>query len=322
MDIKDYRIVYLGTPEISASLLEAMIQKGFNIVGVITQPDAPKKRGSKASPSPVGEVALKHNLPLHRPLKLNKDYSILDEWKPDLLLTYAYGQILSTKVLSYSKLVPLNVHASLLPKLRGASPIQTCLIEGDKKTGVCLMEMVKAMDAGRVFASEVIEITEDMNFTSLEEKVSDVAINLVLNKLPLFFEGKLEGIPQDESQATFCHYITKDDTELDLDYSIDKFINIVRAFSIKPGAFIRTMNGDEPLKILSCFPYDDKSVKKGELKAVDKKHLVLGLNNGQVLITSIQKPGKKPCDGSSFINGMGSEHVILIKHKTEDIKND
>ena len=259
---------------------------------------------------------------MHRPLKLNKDYSILDEWKPDLLLTYAYGQILSTKVLSYSKLVPLNVHASLLPKLRGASPIQTCLIEGDKKTGVCLMEMVKAMDAGRVFASEVIEIPEDMNFTSLEEKVSDVAINLVLNKLPLFFEGKLEGIPQDESQATFCHYITKDDMELDLDYSIDKFINIVRAFSIKPGAFIRTMNGDEPLKILSCFPYDDKSVKKGELKAVDKKHLVLGLNNGQVLITSIQKPGKKPCDGSSFINGMGSEHVILIKHKTEDIKND
>lgn len=103
MDIKDYRIVYLGTPEISASLLEAMIQNGFNIVGVITQPDAPKKRGGKASPSPVGEVALKHNLPLHRPLKLNKDYSILDEWKPDLLLTYAYGQILSTKVFKLFK---------------------------------------------------------------------------------------------------------------------------------------------------------------------------------------------------------------------------
>lgn len=318
MDYRKARIVYLGTPEISANLLKALIDNGYSIVGVITQPDAPRGRNGKAMPSPVGEVALANDIPLHRPDRLNKDYSILDEWNPDLLLTYAYGQILSTKVLAYSKFAPLNVHASLLPKLRGASPIQTCLLNGDDKTGVCLMEMVKEMDAGRVFAKKEIELTSKTNLTSLTEIVSNTAIDLALENLPLYLDDRLVGIAQDEAQATFCHYITREDMELDLDYSASQFANVVRAFALKPGAFVKTKD-DEVIKILECEQADPSiEVEKGFLKAVDKKTLVLGLAKEAIKITLIQRSGKKPCDAASFINGLGSENVIFIKEKKEN----
>lgn len=318
MDKKDVRIVYLGTPEISANLLERLVEEGYDIVGVVTQPDSPKGRRGKTSPSPVGEVALRHNLPLSRVERLNKDYAFIEELKPDLLLTYAYGQILSTKVLALSsKFPPLNIHASLLPKLRGASPIQTCLMEGDKKTGVCLMEMVKAMDAGRVFAKETIDIPENMNFTELEEKVSQCAIDLALKKLPEYFEGKLIGLEQDESQATFCHYITKDELELDLAYTPKKFINMVRAFSLKPGAYLRIKDGD-CLKVLAAKEYLGKGGEYGVIRALDKHTLVLGLKEGSVELTLLQKPGKKPCDGPSFINGLGVGHDMIVVEKEHE----
>lgn len=311
MNKKDCRIVFLGTPDISASLLEAMIDDGYNIVGVITQPDAPRKRGGKDEPSPVGKVSLSHGIPLHRPFKLNKDYSILDEWNPDLLVTYAYGQILSTKVLGYSKLVPLNVHASLLPKLRGASPIQSCILEGDEKTGVCLMEMVKEMDAGRIFAQCVIDIPPSMVYTELEATISKAAIDLVLSKLPMFLDGQLTGVPQDNENATFCHFISREDMELKLSLSPREFVNRVRAFSMKPGAFITLENG-ECLKVLKA-QISDKSIEKGTIKAVSKKELVLGLENGAVSLTVLQRAGKKPCDASAFINGFGVGNVMIVK---------
>lgn len=318
MDKKEVRIVYLGTPELSAQLLERLLLEGYRIVGVVTQPDAPKGRGGKKSPSPVGEVALKYNIPLHRPMKLNKDFSFIEDLKPDLLLTYAYGQILSSKVLSLSsRFPPLNVHASLLPKLRGASPIQTALMEGDDKTGVCLMEMVKAMDAGRIFAKDEIEIPKEMNFTELEERISQCAIDLALSKLPLYFEGKLAGEPQEESQATFCHYITKEDMELDLSYSPKKFIDMARAFSLKPGAFLRIKDG-EPLKVLQAKDYHGDGARYGIIKALDKHTLVLGLRDGNVELTLVQKPGKKPCDGASFINGLGVGHAMIVLEKEHE----
>lgn len=318
MDKKEARIVYLGTPEISASLLEALIEDGYNIVGVITQPDAPRGRNGKSLPSPVGEVAIRHNIPLHRPDRLNKDHSILDQWNPDLLLTYAYGQILSTKVLAYSKFAPLNVHASLLPRLRGASPIQTCLLEGDDKTGVCLMEMVKQMDAGRVFARKEIELSRKTNLTSLTEMVSNTAMELAKKYLPLYLDGKLEGELQDESKATFCHYITKNDMELGLDYPVDKFCNVARAFALKPGAFVKSKGGEQ-IKILECEPYVGMAkVERGLLTSLDKKTLLLGLGDGIIRINLIQRSGKKPCDASSFINGTGVGHAIFIEEKKED----
>lgn len=309
MDRKRGRIAYLGTPEISAALLSALVAEGFDVVGVVTRPDAPKGRGEKSSPSPVGRVALQLGLPLHRPEKLNRDYAALAEWKPDLLLTFAYGQILSSKVLALSKLPPLNVHASLLPKLRGASPIQSALLEGDVKTGVCLMEMAKEMDAGKVYAKAEIDIRPEMNFTSLEAAVCKKAIELVVENLPLYLAGKLSGVPQDESKATYCHPIEKRDMWIDLSAPPSKVVDLVRAFSCKPGAYVKLEDG-QPLKILQV-KASSKAVPQGRLVAT-KDGLFLGLREGSVEVSLLQRAGKKPCDGSSYANGMGKGRAIMV----------
>ena len=185
-------IIFLGTPQMSADLLEEIIKDNkYKVVGVISQPDKPLGRKKILTPSPVSMVALKYNIPLHRPEKLNNDYEFIERLQPDLLLTFAYGQLISTKVLSLSKYQALNLHGSLLPKYRGAAPIQYALKNGDKKTGVCLMAMVKKMDAGAVYGKVEISIDEEDNYTSLCKKITE-ASHICMNRyLPDFFENKI-----------------------------------------------------------------------------------------------------------------------------------
>lgn len=309
-------IVFLGTPDIAASALSALVKAGFHVVGVVSQPDAPKGRGRKLEPSPVSQVALDLGLPLFRPVRLNKDHAFLDELKPDLLLTYAYGQILSTQVLSESRTYPpLNVHASDLPKLRGASPIQTALLEGDSHTAVCLMEMVKAMDAGRVFSKTLVPIDPLDDGTSLSHKIERTAIDLLLSDLPKYFRGELTGVSQDESQVTVCHVIPKSGTYLDPGYGVNRFRNAVRAFSQKPGAFFELENGLS-VKVFKALAYPDPNRTGNGVLATDgKKTLDVLLSDGYVRLLTVQKQGKAEMAVPAFLNGTRGLDGMKLKPK-------
>lgn len=302
-------IIFLGTPTISAYVLEGLINNNFNVVACITKEDKVRGRNNEIKESDVALIAKKYNIPCYKPHKLNLECDFIDQYNPDLLLTFAYGQILSTKVLAKCRYKPLNLHASLLPKYRGAAPIQYALLNGEKETGVSLMEMVKEMDAGDIYASATINIDKDDNYTSLSEKISRCSLDLAIKNLPLYFENKLTPIKQDETKATFCPSIKKDEEHLALD-SCQSFINKVRALSFTPGAYL--LFNDEMIKIYKASYFNDK-IEGGIGKVIfaHKKNIILQLNDGQVRIEILQRPGKKMMDAASFNNGFKLEGMIL-----------
>lgn len=311
MNLKDYKIVFLGTPDISAKLLEGLVEYGFNIPLVITQNDKKTGRNLKLEESDVSKMANKLNIEVFKPDKLNKDYQKLVDLKPDLLLTYAYGQILSTRVLELSRLKPLNFHASLLPKYRGASPIQHALLNGDKETGITLMEMEKGMDTGKIYACEKLDIKDDDNYTSLKNRLTDLAIEMSKNYLVKYLENNLVGTIQDENKATYTRMLTKEDEHLLIDSTCDEFINKVRAFSLTPGAYL--LNGDEYIKIYKALKLTDQNLFNiGTLNKFQKK-LVLQLKDGIIELCQVQKAGKKIMSGSDFLNGIKDIGNINLK---------
>lgn len=310
--ISDKRIVFLGTPEISAYLLEGMVKAGFNIVGVITREDKPQGRKMEMKPSKVGEMAAKLGLPVFKPHKLNKEYQFLDDLKPDLLLTFAYGQIISETVLAYSKYRPLNLHASLLPKYRGAAPIQYALRNGEKETGISLMQMVKEMDAGDVFAVERVKIEPEDNYTSLCQKIQELALNMAVKYLPLFFADKLLGQQQDSTKVTFCPSIKKEEEHLDLNQNPVGFVNQVRSLSLTPGGYLLNSDGT-PFKIYQAKMESlDTCGQAGQIIKAQKNDLLLQVRGGIVRLENVQKPGKRAMSAVDFNNGShGFEGTVL-----------
>ena len=304
------RIIFLGTPEISAILLEGLIKNKFNIVGVVTKEDKVRARGNKIEPSPVALIADKYQIPVHKPHRLNNDYQFIIDLKPDLLLTFAYGQIIKEDILKLSYYKPLNLHASILPKYRGAAPIQYALRNGDEMTGVSMMEMVKEMDAGDVYALEYVPILSTDNYTSLSLKIASAALHLATEKLPEFFNSVLRATKQDESLVSFSPSIKKEEEHLDLNATPSQFVNQVRSLSYKPGGFL-SMN-DEILKVYKAEPYSDKvEAKIGTIISARKNKIILQLAKGQVNLSELQRPGKKMLDSSSFNNGNKIEGIIL-----------
>ena len=180
--MKDKKIVFLGTPEIAAIFLEGILKKGANISLVVTKPDRVRERNNKVVESEVSLIAKKYNIDVFKPENINEDFSMIKDINPDLILTFAFGQILSSNVLSLSKYKPLNIHGSLLPKYRGASPIQQALKNGDDITGVSIIEMVPKMDAGPIYAKKEIMVELKDNYTTLSEKVANCSIGLFLGR--------------------------------------------------------------------------------------------------------------------------------------------
>lgn len=297
------RIVFLGTPKLAADCLEGLIKAGFDIVGVITKEDKVRGRNGKVEESEVAKVARKYSLPLFKPHRLNTDHDFLYKLKPDLLLTFAYGQIVNDEILSLAKYKPLNLHGSLLPKYRGAAPIQYALLNGEKETGVSLMEMVHEMDAGDIYAVKSFAIDEKDNYTSLSEKISKCGLELAIEALPKYFKGELTPIKQDQEKVTFTHMIKKEQEKLDLNASSKDFINQVRALSLTPGGYL--LHGNEILKIYQASFLNDKvEGKVGEIILAHKKQIILQLKDGQVLLELLQRPGKKMMGASDFNNGV------------------
>ena len=302
MKKNDLKLVFMGTPEISAYVFEKMIEYGYHFVGLVAQPDHPVGRKGIIEKVPTKVVAEKYGIPVFQPIKIRDDYSFMDEIKPDLVITLAYGQIVPQGFLDKVPMGCLNLHGSLLPKYRGASPIQTALINNEKVTGVTLMEMVKAMDAGRMYAKKEVLIEENDNNTSLFNKIKIVASELVLEALPLYINGELKGEEQDESQVTFCSTIKPEQEKLDLNLTAQEIVGWIRGLSDEPGAYLFLNNSK--LKIFSAKVVNNLVEHQvGEIVKADKNGLVFQAKDGQIAILELQKEGKKRMNYRSFING-------------------
>ena len=302
MNKKDLKLVFMGTPEIAAYVFEAMINDGYHFVGLVAQPDHPVGRKGIIEKVPTKVIAEKYNIPVFQPAKIRLDFAFIDGIKPDLVITMAYGQIVPQEFLDKIPLGCLNLHGSLLPKYRGASPVQTALINNEKVTGVTLIEMVKAMDAGKMYAKKEVLIDENDNSTSLFNKIKEAAKELVINALPLYIAGELRGEEQDENQVTTCSIIKSEQEKLDLSLNATQIVGWIRGLSDEPGAYLHLNN--QKIKIYKAQIVNDLiNAEAGTIVQADKHGLLMQVKDGQIALLELQKEGKKRMGYRSFING-------------------
>ena len=292
----------MGTPSIAAKVLKNMLADGFNIVGVVAQPDKPVGRKGLLEEVPTKIVAKENNIPVYQPIKIKLDYEFVKEINPDVIVTIAYGQIVPQGLLDIPKYGCLNLHGSLLPKLRGASPIQTAIINGETISGITLMEMIDKMDAGKMFAKEIVEILPEDNTTTLFEKMGDAASNLIIRELPNYIDGNLLGEEQNEEEVTYCHMIKSEEEKLNLSLTCQEIINWIRGLADEPGAYLLE-NGHKFKIYKSKKVNDDFTSKVGTIVKCDKFGLHLQCKDGQIALLEVQKEGKKRMDYKSFVNG-------------------
>ena len=305
MDAKKYRMLYMGTPSMSAGLLKYLLESNWNVIGVVTNPDKPQGRKQILTPSPVKEVALEHNIPVYQPIKIRKDYEWAKDLNIDVILTFAYGQIVPEAFLQYARLGAYNVHGSLLPAYRGAAPVQRAIMNGDSELGVTLMKMVKEMDAGKMYGKESFSLPSTANCGDAFELLKEAGIRLVEKYLPPVLLAKEEGVeigvPQDTSLVTIASKISPEEEHLPLHLSVKDTLNYIRALAPEPGAYLFFRSNK--LKI-----YEAKEVKEtfslpaGSLISY-QKNLVLVLEKGAISLIKVQLAGKKEMEGKSFLNG-------------------
>lgn len=301
------KIVFMGTPDFAAPILEGLIDGGFSIAAVYTKPDKAKGRGQELSTSVIKKLALAHNLPVHQPatLKPPEEVRKLDSLVPDLVVVAAYGLMLPPEALAIPKHGCLNVHPSLLPKYRGPSPVSTAIMNGDARTGVSIMLLDEGMDTGPVLARREEPILPEDTTGSLTERLAVAGAHLLLETLPKWVRGEITPIPQNPSQASYSKTLRKEDGEIDWRRDADAIGRKVRALLPWPGAF--TYWNGRRLKILraSALPASE-SGEPGKV-AVGRDGgsglPVVTCGNGVLVLHSIQLEGKKEMSGGEFIRG-------------------
>ena len=296
------KIVFMGTPTFSVPILEALISK-YEVIGVVTQPDKKVGRKQEVKYSPVKECALSHNIPIFQPIKIRNEYEDIMALNPDLIVTAAYGQIVGMKLLNSPKYRSINVHASLLPKYRGGAPIHEAIKKGESKTGVSIMYMEKAMDAGDILGVKEVEITKEDNCGTMFEKLSYAGRDLLMEVIPLLIEGKIIPIKQNESEATFAYNVTKEEEKIDFSKTATEVFNHIRAYNPYPVAHMDL--GSDTVKLYdSLVSSETHNTEPGTiLKATKKGFLVACGNNTVIEILEVQPSGKRVMKASEFANG-------------------
>ena len=296
------RVVFLGTPDFGVPALERIMSL-HTVVGCVCQPDKVGARG-KIEFSPVKKFALSHNLPLFQFEKISRDgVETLKSLSPDIMVTAAYGQILSQEVIDIAPHGIINIHGSLLPKLRGAAPIQYAVLLGLKQTGITILNTVRKVDAGEIILQKAIDILPYETNGQLFERMSLLGAEAVVEALQLIEQGKAVYTPQVEEDATFCSKITAEQEQIDWSKSSTELINLVRALNPSPSAWT-TVNGKR-LKIYALRPCDTQYVGNvGEVVECGKKTLSVNCGDGKaVYITELQAENAKRMDIASFLNG-------------------
>ena len=304
--MKKYQVVFFGTPEIALPSLHALVEsQEIEVVAVVTQPDKPTGRHQDLTSSAVKIYATEQDIPVLQPetLKGNEEFEeLLRELEPDIFVIISYGHIIPQKMLDIPKFGAVNIHVSLLPKYRGASPIQQALLNGDVGTGITMIKINEKMDAGDVLFTKKMPIEEVDTAETLSAKLGVLGGEFIEPIVLDFMEGHLKPIPQNHSQATFCSKIEKDDGKIDWGrHSAQEIFNQIRAFTPWPGSF--TMWDSKRLKIIEAKPGDEK-IKPGLMKiTAEGKSLIIGTKKGSIHPIKVQLEGKGIVDIKTFLNG-------------------
>ena len=303
------RIVFMGTPDFAVNVLQGLIDN-YEVVGVVTQPDRQVGRKQELVFSPIKKLALNYNIPVLQPEKIRVDYKEVLDLKPDIIITCAYGQIIPKEILDYPKLGCINVHASLLPKLRGGAPIHKAIIDGYKETGITIMYMDVKMDNGDIISQSKTDILDTDNLESLHDRLSIMGRDLLLETLPSIIDGTNERTKQNEDEVTFAYNIKREEEHVSFEKSSLEIFNLVRGLDPVPASYA-ILDGLE-MKIIHCEISDKKypDNKCGEIVEVSKKGIVVVSGDGSVVLTKIKPFGKKVMDAGSYINGISKDKII------------
>ncbi len=295
------RIVFMGSPAFAATVLKRLAEN-FHVVGVVTQPDKPAGRGQVLTPPPVKELADQLQIPVIQPNRMKEPAAVesLVNWKPDVIVVAAFGQILRQNVLDLPAFGCINVHASLLPRWRGAAPIQAAILNGDEKTGVTIMKMDAGVDTGAMLRQKAIEIDPADTAESLSARLAEVGAHLLIETLPGYLDGSIQPQPQDESAATRAPMIKKEDGLLDLNLPAVNLERKVRAFNPWPGAYLIWQG--VIFKVLQAHIQGNSSLGAGSA-GTDGKLPAVGTGSGLLVLDVVQPAGKKPMAGEVFLLG-------------------
>ncbi|CEG22433.1 Methionyl-tRNA formyltransferase [Planococcus massiliensis] len=298
------KIVFMGTPAFSAPILRMLVEEGYEVVSVVTQPDRPVGRKKVLTPTPVKEEAVRLGLPVYQPEKLKNPEELQHvlDLKPDLIVTAAFGQILPTAVLEAPKLGAINVHASLLPAYRGGAPIHQAIIDGQTETGVTIMYMVDRLDAGDIISQTAVEIEKTDHTGRMFEKLSEAGTQLLKETLPSIIEGTNKRIPQEEEKVTFARNISREQERIDWSKSAQAIYNQVRGLHPWPVAY--TTFQDANMKIWWAEEADSsKSGKPGEVVELANEAILVQTGEGILAITELQPAGKKRMSAKDYLKG-------------------
>ena len=302
------KVIFMGTPDFAVPVLEGLIEN-YEVVLVVSQPDKRVGRKQELRNTPIKEVALKNNIPVFQPTKIREDYEEIINLNPDIIVTCAYGQIIPKVILDCPRLGCINVHASLLPKLRGGAPIHKAIIDGYKTTGITIMYMDVKMDNGDIISQKEIEITDSDNLESLHDKLSVLGKELLLETLPSIIEGTNTRTKQNEADVTFAYNITREEEHIDFNKTSREVFNLIRGLSPVPGA--NAILFDDEMKIYDSV-INDKEYNGtcGEIVDITKEGIVVKTKDSAVILTKIKPFGKKLMDSNSYVNGIGRDKLI------------
>jgi methionyl-tRNA formyltransferase len=298
------RVLFWGTPEFAAAPLRALLGEGFEVIGVVTQPDKPQGRRRTLTPPPVKQIALEEGLACFQPERpKDQEFTeMLGVLKPDISIVVAYGHILPRSIIDLPRQGTLNIHASLLPELRGAAPIQAAIRQGLIETGVSIMRMVPALDAGPVILNASTPILDDETYGELQLRLSELGALTLVEALALISIGEAKETPQDESRATYAAKVTRQDARVDWSLPAIEVARAIRAYDPKPGAFTTLRSTD--VKLFGARPTEGVSAKPGEVLSTEKE-LVVGSSTGVVTITDVQPSGRPRMSAVNWARGRG-----------------
>jgi len=297
------RVIFAGTPEFAARSLAALLASKHEVVLALTQPDRPSGRGMRLRPSAVKQLALQHGIALHQPKTLRDvaEHSLLAEAEADIMIVAAFGLILPQAVLDIPRLGAINIHASLLPRWRGAAPIQRALLAGDSKTGISIMSMDAGLDTGPVIQTEKTFICDADNAQTLHDRLADMGARLVLDALDMFEQGSVKAIPQSDSDVFYAAKISKSEARIDWTRGAIHVWRQIRAFNPNPGA--ATHLRETEIKIWQARLASASDGKGGEILQADSKGLLVACGTDALLLEQLQKPGGKRLQAGEFLRG-------------------
>ena len=307
------RVIYMGTPDFAVHALVSIVEAGHDVVACFTQPDKAKGRSKKLQPTPVKVQAMEYDIPVYQPVKLREqeNVDIIREYAPDVIVVAAYGQILPESILNIPKYGCVNIHASLLPKYRGAAPIEWAIIDGEKETGVTTMYMAKGLDTGDMIEHSIVSIGDDDTGETLTDKLAASGAQLILSTLEKLENGTAVRTPQDDSLSCYASMLNKGMGDIDFSEPAEKIERLVRGLQPWPCAYTRI--GGKNVKIYGAKVVGrEDGIAPGEITMVTKKTFAIACGQDALQITRLQPEGKKPMDAAAFLAGnklTAGEHI-------------